>query len=106
MKKIMVLSQNPELINKVKPTPNVVLIYDSFMTVFEQLNFHSPDYIIFDFNCSCIDQSQAFMLESLPKKDEENYIKLVAIGSYENSNNMADFAIKCKDVAALKVEEF
>ena len=103
MKKIMVLSQNTALINKIKPTPNVVLIYDSFMTVFEQLNFHSPDYIIFDFNCSCIDQSQSFMLESLPKKDEENYIKLVAIGSCDNSDNLADFYLKVRNVASLDV---
>ncbi|MCP4356135.1 MAG: hypothetical protein GY793_11040 [Proteobacteria bacterium] len=106
MKKIMVVSQDPELIDKIKPTPNVILIYDSFMTVFEQLNFHSPDFIIFDFHHPCIDQSQSFMLESLPKKNEENYIKLVAIGANSEKEQFADFAMMFEDAESLNVDVF
>lgn len=96
MKKIMLLTNNPQLITKVKESPNIVLTYDDFMTVFEQLNFHNPDMIIFDFNL--VNYDQQFMLESLPKKDEEHYIKLVSIGKSAIKEQMADFALKFDDI--------
>lgn len=96
MKKIMLLTNNPMLITKVKQGNNLVLAYDDFMKVFEQLNFHNPDMIIFDFNL--VQYDQQFMLESLPKKGEEHYIKLVGIGKSAIKENMADFALKFDDV--------
>lgn len=106
MKKIMVLSQDDVLINKLKPTPNIVLVYRNFMSVFEQLNFHSPDYIIFDFNSKDIDFSQSFMLESLPKKNESDYIKLIAIGASSDKTQMADFIFQIDDVGKLDINSF
>lgn len=95
MKKIMLLTKNQELINKLEEShknKNIILTYDDFMTIFEQLNFHNPDAIIFDFNL--IDYTKQFMLESLPKKNEPSYIKLVAIGECPIKEKMADFYLK------------
>ncbi|HAG53234.1 MAG TPA: hypothetical protein DCL21_05565 [Alphaproteobacteria bacterium] len=104
MKKIMLLSNNPELVSKIKATNYDVLAYDDFMTVFEQLNFHNPDMIVFDFNL--IDYEQQFMLESLPKKSEANYIKLVAIGKSPIKERMADFALKFENAASFNATVF
>ena len=92
MKKIMMLTNDEALVQKVKDTKNLVLAYNEFMTIFEQLNFHNPDMIVFDLNL--INADQQFMLESLPKKGEANYIKLVAIGTSPSKENLADFALK------------
>tara|TARA_Y100001960_G_C14752551_1_gene869353 strand:- start:2175 stop:2492 length:318 start_codon:yes stop_codon:yes gene_type:complete len=96
MKKIMLLTNNQQLITKVKESRNIVLAYDDFMKVFEQLNFHNPDMIIFDFNL--VNHDQQFMLESLPKKDEEQYVKLVSIGKSAVKEQLADFALKFDDI--------
>lgn len=96
MKKIMLLTNNPLLIEKVKESKNIVLAYDDFMTVFEQLNFHNPDMIIFDFNL--VQYDQQFMLESLPKRGEDHYIKLVSIGKSAIKEQMADFALKFENI--------
>lgn len=104
MKKIMLLTKNEELIKKVKPLPHIVLLYRDFMKVFEQLNFHIPDYIILDFDC--IEDENQFMLESLPKKSEENYMKLISIGSSFEKERLADFTLKYKSVSELEPEVF
>lgn len=99
MKKIMLLSKNEQLINKVKQTCPSVLAYDDFMTIFEQLNFHNPEMIIFDFDLISYDHQ--FMLESLPKKNEDNYIQLVAIGKSDIKEQMADFSLKFNDIESI-----
>lgn len=86
----MLLSNNPKIIASLKAQGNKVSAYDDFMTIFEQLNFKHPDMIIFDLKL--IKYDQQYMLESLPKKTEKNYIELVAIGNCRVKEKMADFS--------------
>tara|TARA_Y100001960_G_C14236070_1_gene616062 strand:+ start:328 stop:645 length:318 start_codon:yes stop_codon:yes gene_type:complete len=104
MQKVMLLSKDTAIINKVKQTCPNVLAYDDFMTVFEQLNFHNPEMIIFDLNL--VSQEYQFMLESLPKKQEENYIKLIAIGNSPVKESMADFAFKFDSIESFSATNF
>lgn len=95
MKTVMILSKNEEVISKLQSTDNKVLTFDNFITVFEELDKNAPDIIIFDF--TLIDFNKQFMLESLPKKNENGYIKLVAIGNCKIKEKMADFSLKFSD---------
>lgn len=104
MKKVMLLSNDIAIVNKVKQTCPNVLAYDDFMTIFEQLNFHNPEMIIFDLKL--VSPEFQFMLESLPKRQEENYIKLVAIGNSPVKESMADFAFKFDSIESFNAASF